>query len=289
MRVRGNIAASPANVPVCPTYCSTSSLVGRVGYYGCLTDAQAAKALDIFGKCIKIGMFPVRTAAEQGVVNGEHPFLMVLRFARARNFQVEKAFKMISDDFQWRQKNREWLSVTDARTILGCDPKEVYHMFPTWFQGICKEGRLVTWKHFGCFDLKLFDKVDVEKLVRFHVWETEQIIRLGQDRGRDVGHNVAETFCVIIDAEGWNLSHITSKTLSFIRGMAESDSLHFPERLGALHVINAVRSLGHNFTMVGCCDKKENSDFELSSGVDSEVATIDASRSNSSALRWYCS
>jgi hypothetical protein len=52
------------------------------------------------------------------------------------------------------------------------------------------------------------------------------------------GFNV-ETFVLVIDAEGWGLRLATSDAYAFIKGMASTDSDHYPERLGNMIIINA--------------------------------------------------
>jgi hypothetical protein len=233
---------SSKNLPVCLPYHPASSLVGRQGYYPVLSAVELDAADMLLKRCIDVGVLE-EVATVEPLWEEEDRYLCVLRFLRARNFSVDKAFEKIYADWKWRNGvNRDWMAFTDAQAVLGCNPTTIYKLFPTWFQGFCKEGRPVTWKQFGKLDHGIFDVADVATLLKFHSWESDQLIKLGRKTGFEKGYNV-ETFVVIIDAEGWNLSHMSSNCMAFVRGMATADSSYFPERLGALHVINAPRVL----------------------------------------------
>lgn len=78
----------------------------------------------------------------------------------------------------------------------------------------------------------------MENIIRFHAWEGEQSIRMMRATSLSSGYNI-ETFVIIIDAAHWHLGLCTKEALTFIQGMASIDSDHYPERLGALVVINA--------------------------------------------------
>ena len=127
----------------------------------------------------------------------------------------------------------------------------------------------MTWKQFGKLDHGIFDVADVATLLKFHSWESDQLIKLGRKTGFEKGYNV-ETFVVIIDAEGWNLSHMSSNCMAFVRGMATADSSYFPERLGALHVINAPRVLSILWRAISpLLDAVTKSKIKISSAKDS--------------------
>jgi hypothetical protein len=220
-------------------------------------------------RCVDVGVLE-EVATVEPLWEEEDRYLCVLRFLRARNFSVDKAFEKIYADWKWRNGvNRDWMAFTDAQAVLGCNPTTIYKLFPTWFQGFCKEGRPVTWKQFGKLDHGIFDVADVATLLKFHSWESDQLIKLGRKTGFEKGYNV-ETFVVIIDAEGWNLSHMSSNCMAFVRGMATADSSYFPERLGALHVINAPRVLSILWRAISpLLDAVTKSKIKISSAKDS--------------------
>jgi hypothetical protein len=184
-----------------------------------------------------------RIIEEEGLnfnTSNEMEFLKILRFLRARKFNVTQSMEMIRNDVKWREEANinELYSVT-ANDVLQCDLSLVYKYFPTWVQGFDKQNRPIAWRGFGRFEIwNVLKLTTMEKLLHFHAWETEQMLRIMDEKTKETGHNV-ETFTVVVDAAGWGVRLATSDAFAFIKGMAATDSDHYPERLGMVIVINA--------------------------------------------------
>ncbi len=93
-----------------------------------------------------------------------------LRFLRARKFNVKKAFALICGDIEWRaDPQRADLRSLRAAEVLGCNTRDMYAFFPTWMQGTDKQGRPVSYRQFGKFEIsKVLKLTSMERLVRFH-------------------------------------------------------------------------------------------------------------------------
>lgn len=167
-------------------------------------------------------------------------FLKFLRFLRARKFDVGQAFELFKADVHWRRDGDRWhMKEETAGEILQCDAATLFTYFPTWLQGCDKQGRPVSYRQFGKFEIwNIMKLTTMDRLVRFHAWESEMALRLMGKKSRELGLNI-ETFTVVIDAAGWSLKLATSDAFTFIKGMASTDADHYPERLGTLVVINA--------------------------------------------------
>jgi hypothetical protein len=144
---------------------------------------------------------------------------------------------MLKEDCKWRLlENRLHLRFESAEEVLACDVGKIYTFFPTWLQGFDKQLRPVSYRQFGKFEIwNVLKLTSLEKLIRFHAWETEQALRMMYAQNKATGYNI-ETFTLVIDAKGWNMGLATSDAFAFIKGMAVTDSDHYPERLGELRV-----------------------------------------------------
>lgn len=192
-------------------------------------------------------------------IDEENEFFKLLRFLRARKFNVAKSFDLLKNDVEWRQQsNRTNLRNENAVDVLGCPVESVAKYFPAWIQGNDKQLRPVSYRQFGKFEIwNVLKSTSLENLLRFHAWETEQALRLMYKNGTEKGYNI-ETFVVVVDAAGWkmklatgnvylqilvdylaNFQYCLGDAYTFIKGMASTDSDHYPERLGMLVVINA--------------------------------------------------
>ena len=219
----------PTNLPL---YHPSSSLSNKIGYYPNLTPQQVNAVSLLKRKCIENH---VDLSDEN-----EHEYLKLLRFLRARKFNVDAAFNLLYDDIDWRTyKVGLDLKYETAESVLNCDVKTVLKYYPAFIQGIDKQCRPVAYRSFGNFKIwKLLEITTFDNLLRFHAWESEQALWMNTKQTRLTGYNV-ETFVVVVDAAGWSLNLATHDGYSFIRGMSKIDSDHYPERLGCCLVINA--------------------------------------------------
>jgi hypothetical protein len=170
----------------------------------------------------------------------ENDFFKLLRFLRARKFNVDQSFAMIQSDIPWREAdNRLCLPQQTATEVLQCDIMRFYTYFPTWIQGVDRQNRPVSYRKFGQFEIwNVLKLTSFENLMRFHAWETEMAILRMRQQSQATGYNI-ETFTCVIDSGGWGMRLATSDAFAFIKGMASVDSDHYPERLGNLVVVNA--------------------------------------------------
>jgi hypothetical protein len=223
-------------LPTLPHYHPESELATRSGYYPHLSDIQIDAIFQLKEMISRENL--ILDDSE------EHEIFRLLRFLRARNFNVQNAFLMFKNDLSWRhQNNLTELKKMTAAEVLKCDLNKLFSYFPTWVQGFDRQCRPVAWKKFGKLEIwNVVKLVSMETLLQFHSWEAEQALRLMNDQSIATGYNI-ETFVVVIDAAGWHLGLATSDAYTFTRGMSSTDSDHYPERLGKLIVINAPTAL----------------------------------------------
>lgn len=166
---------------------------------------------------------------------------MFLRFLRARKFKVTKAWELLEADLKWREDTDiQALARKTPAEILGVeDLGPVVTRMPWWHQGFDKEGRPVVWKTFGNCDVaKVLEHTTLDGLLNLHLWQQEYSLRQCALQGARTGHAV-ETIVAVFDATDWAMKLATRTAYSFLKGMADLDNVHYPERLGAIVVINA--------------------------------------------------
>lgn len=230
-------------VPQCKPYHPGSELSKMPGYYPNVSIAQLEAVNQL--------VHSINAEKLNFDIDGEDAFLKLLRFLRARKFNVKNAFTMIKDDVLWRsEQNRINLSKESAQEVLNCNIGEIYRYFPVWFQGFDKQMRPVSYRQFGKFEIwNVLKLTTIERLIRFHAWETEQALRSMYSLSATSGYNI-ETFVLVIDAAGWNMKLATADAFAFIKGMATTDSDHYPERLGTMVIINAPSVLSFAWRVV---------------------------------------
>lgn len=221
-----------------PLYHPKCSLGQRSGYYPNISREQHDAVLrlkDLLSSELDAAGHSLYSQFQH---DEEPEYLRSLRFLRARKFDVVKAHAMVKADIAWRA-DKLTLRRRTSVDILGCDSLSMYAFFPTWMQGFDKQLRPVSYRQFGKFEIgKVLQLTTMERLIRFHAWETEAAVRISLERSRALGYNV-ETFVLVVDASGWSLKLATQDAFTFIKGMASTDSDHYPERLGTMLLINA--------------------------------------------------
>ena len=122
-------------LPECRHYHPLSDLRSKSGYYPNISEKQLSAANELAEKLRTIEKIDIYGANDKGnyIDDGEEPFLKLLRFLRARNFNVNKACDMMKEDIKWRNKDEiRDIRYTKAETVLQCEFMHLFEYFPTW-------------------------------------------------------------------------------------------------------------------------------------------------------------
>jgi hypothetical protein len=153
------------------TYHPDSPYFGASGYYGSLNSDQ----LDSLQR-LSESLQHILTDLTDLSLNALSETLVLLRYLRANNFDVEKAHDHVVTNIKWRADNniKELISM-QPNEILGFDVMDIMPIAPHWQQGFDKCGRPIIYKHYGStFDATVIKNMSsLQHLERYHVWEME--------------------------------------------------------------------------------------------------------------------
>ena len=189
------------------------TLQGRVGH---LTQEQ----IDVLNK-LKEKLTPENYSDDH----------MLLRFLRARKFDLNLTLEMYLNHMNWRRKTKI------DQILLTMPPKmNILNLaIPSKFHGFDKDKRPVYYERTGKIDPNLFNYFTDEELLHAHLWSMEVSVYRCYETSTPDNH--VETFTTIMDLEGLSLSHFNSAGV--IKLFSDCDKLNYPERMGCLCVINA--------------------------------------------------
>ncbi|KAI0269387.1 CRAL-TRIO domain-containing protein [Gloeopeniophorella convolvens] len=161
---------------------------------------------------------------------------MLLRFLRARKFDVPKAKAMVLAAEQWRKDEKvdELVQTFDFK-----EKEEVNKYYPQYYHKIDKEGRPVYIERVGKLDIKaLYAITTQERQLQRLVFEYERSLtsRLPAS-ARAVGHPV-ETFCTILDLGGVSLANFY-RVKDYVMAAASIGQDRYPEIMGRFYIVNA--------------------------------------------------
>ncbi|GAA6012655.1 hypothetical protein JCM10207_009070 [Rhodosporidiobolus poonsookiae] len=180
--------------------------------------------------------FKQELAAEGFYDPEKHDDAMLLRFLRARKFDLPKAKEMWINTQKWKASFRvdELYETFDYK-----EKEQVAKFYPRFYHKTDKDGRPVYIEQLGKLDLNELYKVTTpERQMQSLVVEYEKFQR---DRlpicSELVGHLV-ETSCTIMDLKGVGLSQFW-KVKNYVQEASSISQDHYPESMGRFYVINA--------------------------------------------------
>jgi hypothetical protein len=173
--------------------------------------------------------------------------LTMLRFLRARKFDIPLAKQMFVECEKWR---KEFNVEKIVKEFVYVEKPKVFEFYPQYYHKIDKDGRPVYIEQLGKIDLTAMLKITTEeRMLQNLVLEYE---RLADPRlpacSRKAG-KLLETCCTIMDLKGVGVTSIP-QVYGFLRRVSAISQNYYPERLGKLYIINAPWGFSGVFNMV---------------------------------------
>jgi hypothetical protein len=167
-------------------------------------------------------------------VLADHPDVLVLRFLRARKWDVEKAMAMLVSAINWRHERRleeDIVSKGDSIGLakeLSADEKSFlaqYRSGKAYVRGSDKEGRPVFVIKVRLHDPKLQSPESMEAFILHNIETIRTMIRYPDEKS-----------CLIFDLTGFGLKNMDFHVVKFLVQVFEA---RYPEYLGVVLVHNA--------------------------------------------------
>lgn len=194
------------------------------GYPGHVTPEQEAQ------------LFQLRSMLEAEGYTKRLDTLTMLRFLRARKFDVNAAKQMFVDCEAWRKK-----TMLDDLVPIWTYPEreQMFEFYPQFYHKTDKDGRPVYIEQFGGIDLTAMRKITTDERMLDNL--AVEYERCADPRfpacSRKFGHLV-ETCCTIMDMKKVSL-RTAPQVYDYIQRASTISQNYYPERLGKLYIINA--------------------------------------------------
>lgn len=197
---------------------------GQQGYTCSLTDEQQAKLKEFRELLSGAGYIDRLDDAS------------LLRFLRARKFDVALAKAMFEDCEKWR---KEFGTNTLLEDFHYQEKPLVAKLYPQYYHKTDKDGRPVYFEELGKVYLPEMLKLTTQdRMLRNLVWEYELFTRYrlpacSRERGA-----LVETSCTIMDLKGISISSVY-QVIGYVREASAIGQNYYPERMGKFYCINA--------------------------------------------------
>ncbi|KAF8727618.1 hypothetical protein AX14_007202 [Amanita brunnescens Koide BX004] len=173
----------------------------------------------------------------------------LLRFLRARKYDIKQAKKMMNDCQEWR-RTVEGAGIDKLYQEI--DPfdyperQAVFECWPMWFHKTDKKGRPLNVHYFGNMNLpKLYEVCTPEKHWQSVLVNAESLTReVLPAASRAAGGHIGTVF-VIVDLQGFGIQQFWQMK-SLARRSFQISQDYYPETMGQLAIVNAPSS----FTMI---------------------------------------
>ncbi len=162
--------------------------------------------------------------------------LFLLRFLRARKFDLEKTMEMFKKFLQWRID----MKVDEIRESYELDNLiEIKKLYPHGYHRTDKLGRPVY--------IELYDKTDVnglfkvtteDKMVKYYIKQYERQMKYIFPACSAVIQKPVEQSCTILDANGIGIFSLVGPIKGFVKLASDIGQDYYPEMLGKMTIIN---------------------------------------------------
>ncbi|CEM11680.1 unnamed protein product [Vitrella brassicaformis CCMP3155] len=160
----------------------------------------------------------------------------LLRFLRARKFDLDKSLIMIKNYIKWREEFGVDRIVNEGEFP---ETRVIRKFYPHGYHGVAKDGRPIYVERIGSIDVaSLLENCNFERLLEYWVQDYEKLLEVRFPAcSVKSGKRISQSLTVL-DLSGLGLRHFGTQTRTIVKKLTGVCQDYYPESLGNMIIVN---------------------------------------------------